>query len=128
MPVNTTSAALYAAAQESLDLINEQIEIYKIANRVANNAWVVVANDNPTQSACLTAQDGGHNFGGGPSGAVVFDLKSNAERAAKSCRDLFDSDYINPVVVGLGDAYRRKFNALLELRKVTQKTLDKIEG
>ena len=69
-----------AAAQANLDLIKEQIEIYKIANRVANNSFVIVATNNPAESNCLRKEGEGFNFGGGPSGSVTFNSKGNAMR------------------------------------------------
>ena len=118
-----TNSEMKAAAQANLDRINEQLEIYKIANRVANTSFVILATDEDREHACLTKQDGGHNFGGGPSGAVVFDDLQNAKLAAKNCADLFDSEHIRPVVVGLGTAYRRKLDALIEMRHVMNKTI-----
>ena len=121
-----TNSEMKAAAQANLDRINEQLEIYKVANRVANTSFVILATDEDREHACLTKQDGGYNFGGGPSGAVVFDNLENAEKAAKNCADLFDSEHIKPFVIGLGCAYRRKFDALLEMRAVMKKTIESI--
>ena len=127
---NTTTtmnnSEIKATALANLDMINESVELYKIANRVANNAFVIVATDNEGETACLTKQGEGHSFGGGPSGAVVFHSKGNAERAAKHVSDLFGATAIRPTVVGLGTAYRRKLAALLDIRRVMKKAIEAI--
>ena len=118
-----TNSEMKAAAQSNLDLIMEQIEIYSVAKRVSDTSWVVIANENPGETACLTRQEGGHNFQGGPVQAVRFDNRQNAEVAAESAAKLFDSEHIRPVVVGLGTAFRRKLAALVEMRHVMEKTI-----
>lgn len=117
------NSEMKAAAQANLDLIKEQIETYKIANRVANNSFVIVATANPSESNCLRKEGEGFNFGGGPSGSVTFSSRGNAEAAAKQVSDIVEGEHINPTVVGLGTAYRRKLDALIEMRAVMNKTI-----
>ncbi len=111
------------AIQSNLDLINESLEVYSIANRVSNASFVIVAREGET--ACLTKQAEGYNFGGGASGAVTFRSKEAAEKVIEQINM---SENVQPVVMGLGDAFRAKRDILVELKSSLIEALAKCEG
>ncbi len=111
------------AIQSNLDLVNESLEVYSIANRLSNRSFVIVAKEGET--ACLTKQVEGYNFGGGPHGAVKFRTKQAAEKVIEQINM---TENVQPVVMGLGDAFRAKRDILVELRSSLIEALAKCEG
>ena len=111
------------AIQSNLDLVNESLEVYSIANRLSNRSFVIVAKEGET--ACLTKQVEGYNFGGGHHGDVKFRTKQAAEKVIEQINM---TENVQPVVMGLGDAFRAKRDILVELRSSLIEALAKCEG
>ena len=126
MTTKESAADRIETIKANIELMKDDLDRYSIASRVTNSSFVVVAREGDT--CCLTEQDGGHNFGGGPYGAVTFKSRKRAEEVAANAKRLFKSEYINPVVMGLGDAYRAKRKVLLKAVTTLEAALTNLKG
>ena len=126
MTIKESAAARIETIKANIEIMNNDLDRYSIANRVTNRSFVVVAREGDT--CCLTEQDGGHNFGGGPCGAVTFTSRKRAEEVAANAKRLFESEDINPVVMGLGDAYRARRKVLLKAVTKMEAALTNLKG